>query len=363
MSTQGFLETFFSQNKFIIKGETKMAGVGRFKGWRSEKSIAKMSAEEQKMYREYVEAIQNARRNNMELPEVPAFLVKEKPVTKGKKVTKSVVKTDVDTDTEDTNDTEEVVDSYTKREQLVREIVESHMEYQTNNILNNPEIEPWWEEVNSKSDCCETVIHHLSREGFCIIETNETVWLNKIKKMIEDTPDKVIIINNFSNGDMLRVKVPYSAMKRCKPSTRTVTEEQKKRVAEMARNYWDSKKKDETEDTEIENEVDTEVTTEVNETPETVEKVEAELMTDEEWEGTPMNKFRPIEEGEDDFEYEPAPDSEITEVSASSISVVQSKPTISSMLTIPDTVPLAFTESPVPIFDNPYFKFKVQVIK
>lgn len=129
--------------------------------------------------------------------------------------------------------------------------------------------------------------------------------------MIEKTPDKVIILDNWSNGDMLRVKVPYSAMKRCKISTRTVSDEQRERMSAMGKAMVEKRRamKNQSEEDEVEIE-ETINNTEVNNTLETEnapEKVEAELVkpnplentdeeSDEEFESTPMNRFRQIEE-------------------------------------------------------------------
>lgn len=321
---------------------------GRFKGWRSEATIAKMTKEEQEIYRLFVQEVENARKNGMELPEPPHFST-DKPVSTGtgtgkrgrprKNKTEDTIKNtkvnnpgkvnnpETDDDTDNLNDDAE--DATYNKESEVRRIIREQVEYQKSFLGDNdPEGtfggNNWWDPNDSKGDVCETVIHHLSREDYCIIETNERFWINQIKRMIEKTPDKVIILDNWSNGDTLRVKIPYSAMKRCKVSTRTVSEEQRERMSlmgkamvEKRRAMRDAEMEEEVEETEQENsnpensnpETTLENNTKVNNTetiPE-IEKVEAEIVsspheeetdeeTDEEFEGTPMNRFRQVEE-------------------------------------------------------------------
>lgn len=307
---------------------------GRFKGWRSETTIAKMTKEEQELYRLFVQEVEEARKNGTELPEPPHFST-DKPVSTGtgkrgrkpksnteKKITNlNNTETEDDTDSIETeNDVENTDENITyNKESEVRKIIREQVEYQKSFLGNSkpegtPGGEHWWDPNDTKRDICETIIHHLSREDFCIIETNERFWINQIKRMIEKTPDKVIILDNWSNGDMLRVKVPYSAMKRCKISTRTVrtvSDEQRERMSAMGKAMVEKRRamKNQSEEDEVEIE-ETINNTEVNNTLETEnapEKVEAELVkpnplentdeeSDEEFESTPMNRFRQIEE-------------------------------------------------------------------
>ena len=188
-----------------------MASRGRFKGWRSETTVARMTPEDQKKYRDFVKQVEEARKNGKELPEPPDIDVPvRKPddpvlVRKGRKSTKPIKEA-----------TKEITGKATEETERDDE------EYVTKN---------WWDENPSKGDIQETVIHHCSREGFCIIESNEPYWKNKIKKMHEKHPDLVIYEDKHYIDDTIRVKIPYKYMKKINVSVYTMSDEHRERMS------------------------------------------------------------------------------------------------------------------------------------
>lgn len=296
---------------------------GRFKGWKSAKAIAAMTPDEKAEY--------------------DALVARVKAERDAEKLAKGI-----DPEKEEAKKKEEQAKKEEKQINL-QNLIKSQLEYQKTHIMSQDEDEeekngkPWYEPNNGASDYRETSIDHLSGEGFCTIETNEDFWIRKIQEMIEKTPDKVIVEENFSHGDIIRVKIPYSCMKKIKTSARIVSEEQRKRMSELGKQATGRKRgrprKNPTEnptenpveepvesitDIPVEN---TPVNTPVNEVAEPLESqakdntqideentstqlVEGPVMvenpttpveeSDEEFENKPMNRFRKVEVDEDE---------------------------------------------------------------
>lgn len=271
-----------------------MATRGRFKGWKSAKAIAAM--------------------NPTERAEYDALVARVKAEREAEKIAKGI----------DPNAQEKLK---AKREEKIinlQNLINSQLEYQNTHIMSQEEDEtenngkPWYQETESGIDHKETNINHLSGEGFCIIESNEDFWIRKIAEMIEKTPDKVIILSNWSSGDLIRVKIPYSCMKKIKTQSRTVTEEQRQRMSELGKSRRGRPRKVKAEEVVEEEKVeateevqeDTQINTEVSTNENTVQEettqentntpVTPEEETDEEFENTPMNRFRLVEEEEEE---------------------------------------------------------------
>lgn len=275
-----------------------MATRGRFKGWKSAKAIAAMTPEEKAEY--------------------DALVARVKAERDAEKIAKGINVEEHEAKKKEAKEKKE------EKQINLQNLINSQLEYQKTHIMSQDEDEeekngkPWYEPNNGSGDYKETSIDHLSGEGFCIIETNEDFWIRKIAEMIEKTPDKVIICDNFSNEDTLRVKIPYSCMKKIKTSTRTVSEEQRQRMSELGKQATGRKRGRPRKNLEnpVGNPTDisTEILTEdpvenINEssmeTPDTqaeetvsfpsVNKsstpVNDDEESDEEFENTPMNKF------------------------------------------------------------------------
>lgn len=278
-----------------------MATRGRFKGWKSAKAIAAM--------------------NPAERAEYDALVARVKAEREAEKIAKGI----------DPNTQEKLK---AKREEKIinlQNLINTQLEYQNTHIMSQEEDEtesngkPWYQETESGTDHKETNINHLSGEGFCIIESNEDFWIRKIAEMIEKTPDKVIVLSSWSNNDMIRVKIPYSCMKKIKTQSRTITEEQRQRMSELGKSRRGRPRKNKVEEIVKEEKVEmaekvqenTPANTEVFTQKEIVQEnttqentlqentntpITQEEETDEEFENTPMNRFRPVEEDEEEHE-------------------------------------------------------------
>lgn len=269
-----------------------MATRGRFKGWKSAKAIAAM--------------------NPTERAEYDALVARVKEEREAEKIAKGI----------DPNTQEKIKAKREKKIVNLQNLINSQLEYQSTHIMSQEEDEtenngkPWYQETESGIDRKETNINHLSGEGFCIIESNEDFWIRKIAEMIEKTPDKVIVLSSWSNNDMIRVKIPYSCMKKIKTQSRTVTEEQRQRMSELGKSRRSRPRKVKVEkfvgeqkvEVEVVEEVqentlvNTEIPTQENATPEHTTPLAQEEETDEEFENTPMNRFHPVEEDEVEVE-------------------------------------------------------------
>lgn len=285
-----------------------MATRGRFKGWKSAKAIAAM--------------------NPTERAEYDALVARVKEEREAEKIAKGI----------DPNAQEKIK---AKREEKIinlQNLINSQLEYQSTHIMSQEEDEtenngkPWYQETESDIDHKETNINHLSGEGFCIIESNEDFWIRKIAEMIGKTPDKVIVLSSWSNNDMIRVKIPYSCMKKIKTQSRTVTEEQRQRMSELGKSRRGRPRKVKVEKFAGEQKVEVEVVEEVQENalvnteiptqkntthgnniPEHTTPFTQEEETDEEFENTPMNRFHPVEEDEDEAKVEEDNEEDFTE--------------------------------------------------
>lgn len=234
---------------------------GRFKGWKSAKAIAAMTPAEKAEY--------------------DALVARIKAERNAEKIAKGI-------DPEKEEAEKKAMQAKREEKQInLQNLISSQLEYQRTHIMSQDEDEeekngkPWYQENNANGDYKETTIDHLSGEGFCTIETNEDFWIRKIAEMIEKTPDKVIIDENYTEGDILRVKIPYSCMKKIKTSTRTVSEEQRQRMSELGKQAT-GRKRGRPRKNPVE--ITAESTEEFVKNP-----VEEE--TDEEFENTPMNRF------------------------------------------------------------------------
>lgn len=257
---------------------------GRFKGWKSAKAIAAMTPAEKAEY--------------------DALVARIKAERNAEKIAKGI-------DPEKEEAEKKAMQAKREEKQVnLQNLISSQLEYQRTHIMSQDEDEeekngkPWYQENNANGDYKETTIDHLSGEGFCTIETNEDFWIRKIAEMIEKTPDKVIIDENYTKGDILRVKIPYSCMKKIKTSARTVSEEQRQRMSELGKQAT-GRKRGRPRKNPIWNLVD--ITTPIENpignlvdiTTEGSVKSPVEEETDEEFENTPMNRFLAVEEDED----------------------------------------------------------------
>lgn len=172
-----------------------MGNRGRFKGWRSPKTIAKMSEEERAAYEVFL-----AQREE-KLKEDPDYVAPEPK------------------------------EDSTSKEALVQKAVElsKGQEERFKDVA--------WVQDSDDETVTETTISHCYSQGYCYIETNETYWIRQIVKWLEQTPDKVYVEGRpYTNEDMIRVRVPYSVMKKCKPSKdREVSETEQERRRELGR--------------------------------------------------------------------------------------------------------------------------------
>lgn len=284
-----------------------MATRGRFKGWKSAKAIAVMTPEEKVEY--------------------DALVARVKAERDAEKIAKGINVEEHEAKKKEAKEKKE------EKQINLQNLINSQLEYQKTHIMSQDEDEeekngkPWYESNNGSGDYKETSIDHLSGEGFCIIETNEDFWIRKIAEMIEKTPNKVIICDNFNSEDTIRVKIPYSCMKKIKTSTRTVSEEQRQRMSELGKQAT-GRKRGRPRKNSVENPVEnstenpTDIPTEdpvenINETiDETIDENSMEIPdtqveetvsfssvnesatsvnddeeSDEEFENTPMNKF------------------------------------------------------------------------
>lgn len=182
-------------------------GRGRFKGWRSPKSIAAMTPEEKAEYDALVAKV-NAEREAEKLAKQDPNYIPPEP----------------DDDGED--------DEPSGRILLVQRAVE--LAKDQDERFKDAD---WLDEVEAKGDLCETTISHCSREGYCILETNETYWIKQIVGWLEQFPEKVYVESfPYTNEDMIRVRLPYAIMKKCKPRKgRELTDEQKEAFVQRTR--------------------------------------------------------------------------------------------------------------------------------
>lgn len=154
---------------------------GRIKGWRSPKTVAKMSDEERAKYEAFIQEAMKQREEE-KMKENPDYVPPE---------------------------TDEEGNEVSNKMKLVQRAVEL-----SNNNKASKDAD-WIEDNISQSDSSETTIHHCFREGYCLVETNEDYWIRQIIRWLETDPSKVYVEDfPYTNEDMIRVRIPYSVMKR-----------------------------------------------------------------------------------------------------------------------------------------------------
>lgn len=271
---------------------------GRFKGWKGATTIAKMSEADKQKYYDFLEAVEKARAEGTELPEPPVYeSLGEKNGQKQNKTTAKETATksesssassgtqytrhihpmdkgeDLKDEFEDVEeDAEDEFDSEEETEESAEEPTEESTEdrkIEDNEFISESQLPNWAKENMAKYDMAETIIHHCAREEFCIIETNERFWKERLMKMHEKYPDLVIYIKKWCIGGMVRVKIPYKFMKKVKVSKKTAAsdkqKEQRKAFSNLVKKMWSDKKEEQeetTEGTEQATEQTTEETTE-----------------------------------------------------------------------------------------------------
>lgn len=86
------------------------------------------------------------------------------------------------------------------------------------------------------ADFKETCIEYLDIDKHATFCSSETKWINKIRKLHEQHPNDVVIVEEPENNDgMILAHIPKSWFKIKPPAARNMTEEQRAAAAERMR--------------------------------------------------------------------------------------------------------------------------------
>ena len=83
------------------------------------------------------------------------------------------------------------------------------------------------------ADFKETCIEYIDIDKHATFCSSETKWINKIKKLHDQRPNDVMIVQDPENNDgMIIAHIPKSWMKVSPPASRSMTDEQRAAAAE-----------------------------------------------------------------------------------------------------------------------------------